>query len=106
MRDDLLMLVMECAREVAEQDAIDLPEDLSADTALFGERGIFDSLGLVSLVVALEAAIEDKYDVSVSLADQRAMSQSKSPFRSIGSLASYADNLLGDANWQPLKKAQ
>ncbi len=106
MTEELIMLIMRCAREVGEQEDVELPGDLNADTPLFGRRGVFDSLGLVSLVVAAEESIEDKYGVSISLADERAMSQSRSPFRTIGTLAEYASQLIGESNWETATKAR
>jgi D-alanine--poly(phosphoribitol) ligase subunit 2 len=69
----------------------------SPDTKLYGEGGILDSLGLVSLVVALEEKILDEVGRTITIADSRAMSQQHSPFRTIGSIANYINELLGDA---------
>ena len=96
MNEKLLPLIQKCMWEIGKEQEIELPRELSGDTALFGRDGLFDSLGLVSLVVAVEEAIEDQYGVSISLADQRAMSEKHSPFRSVGSLAEYAGRLIGE----------
>ena len=66
----------------------------STKTVLFGNNGQLDSLGLVSLLVIIEQNIEDEFDVSITIADERAMSQKHSPFRTIGTLADYIDMLL------------
>jgi acyl carrier protein len=63
---------------------------LNEGTRLFGSEGILDSMGLVSLVVAVEQAIDDEYGVAVALADEHALSQRHSPYRTIGTLADYA----------------
>lgn len=63
-------------------------------TPLMGDRTALDSLALVTFVVAVEQKIEDAFGVSVILADDRAMSQQESPFRSIGHLVQYATMLL------------
>jgi acyl carrier protein len=68
----------------------------SAGTALFGHAGALDSLGLVNLIVAVEQAVEDELGASVTLADEKAMSQSASPFRTVGTLAAYVWRQLGD----------
>jgi acyl carrier protein len=68
----------------------------SADTALFGHAGALDSLGLVNLIVAVEQAVEDELGASVTLADEKAMSQSASPFRTVGTLAEYVRRQLGE----------
>ncbi|TVP43567.1 MAG: acyl carrier protein [Gemmatimonadales bacterium] len=89
----MIGLVLRLAREVAESEQIDLPEDFDSDTRLFGDTGLLDSLGLVSLVLSVEEAIEDLTGVSVALADERAMSQTRSPFRTVRSLSEYATAL-------------
>ena len=68
----------------------------STNTVLFGENGKLDSLGLINLVVAVEQNIEDEFDVTITLADERAMSQETSPFRTVGTLTDYIEMLLGE----------
>ena len=63
-------------------------------TELFGRDGILDSMGLVNLVVALEEVIQERYGVAITLADERAMSRSKSPFQTISSLDEHIKGLL------------
>ncbi len=92
-----LTLIVDALREFVEQHDIAAPGPLDGDTRLFGREGLLDSMGLVTLVVAVEQAIEDEYGVSVSLADDRALSQRTSPFRTVGSLADYAARLLDGA---------
>ncbi len=69
----------------------------TTETKLYGEEGLLDSLRLVALIVAVEQAIEDEYGCAVTLADEKAMSLRHSPFRSIGSLADYAESLIKEA---------
>ena len=74
---------------------IDLENDeINFDTTIYGNDSRLDSLGLVNLLVTIEQNIEDEFDASLTLADERAMSQKHSPFRTIGSLADYIDMLL------------
>ena len=75
-------------------DKIKLVE--STETALFGPDSKLDSLGLINLVVAVEQNIEDEFDVTITLADERAMSQQTSPFRTVGTLTDYIEMLLGE----------
>ena len=95
MRDELIDLILETAKEIGEQESLPI-DGLSAETVLYGDGGILDSMALVSLVIAVEQAIEDKFDKSVGLADEKAMSQSKSPYRTAGALAEYAATQLDD----------
>lgn len=74
---------------VADQGA-EAPAEIGPDTRLFGRDGLLDSMALVSMVMSLEQEIADRFGVSIGLADEKALSQKHSPFRSLGSLASYA----------------
>ena len=90
MTQELVDLIVDAARELAEQEAVERDGELDADTALFGEGGLLDSMGLVSLVIAVEQAIEERYDLSIGLADEKALSQKNSPYRTVRTLADYA----------------
>jgi len=70
-----------------------LPE-LGEETRLIGQGAILDSLGLVSLIVEVEQRLSDELGIDLILADERAMSQKRSPFRSIGALADYIYDLI------------
>lgn len=89
-------IVVSCVRQIARDQTLTVPEEIDHATKLFGNGGIFDSLALVALVVLVERNIRDRFGNSVSLADDRAMSQERSPFRTVGSLSEYAESLLGD----------
>ena len=75
-------------------DLENFPKNPTADHNIYGSEGLLDSMGLVNLVVALEERIQDEYDVPITIADERAMSQNNSPFRTVGSLAEYIEDLL------------
>lgn len=72
-----------------EEDLVQAPE-----TALYGQEGPLDSLELVNLIVATEEYLDDEFDVVLTLADEKAMSQKQSPFRTVDSLADYICSLL------------
>jgi hypothetical protein len=94
---ELLALVLGLADEMAPD--LDPPVDtaVGADAALFGSGGPLSSIALVSLVAGLEQEIDDRWGVFVELADDRAVSQSRSPFRTVGALASWAASLVREA---------
>jgi acyl carrier protein len=94
--DDLIALIVGALREQGPGGP-PTPAELDRQTPLFGRQGMLDSLGLVALVVAVEQAIQDEYGVNVNLADERALSQRHSPFRTIGALADYAERLIDGA---------
>lgn len=89
MQQQLIDLIIETAKELGE-DELSLSENLTGDSRLFGKDGLLDSMGLVTLVIAVEQAIEEQLQKSVSLADEKALSQSSSPYRTVATLADYA----------------
>ncbi len=66
----------------------------SEDFVLFGQSSKLDSLGLVTFIVAIEQKFQEELGVTITLADERAMSQKRSPFATIGTLADYVFGLL------------
>ena len=87
-------LIITSVKEINEQLPQEQQLGQSTKTVLLGKDGKLDSLGLVTLLVIIEQNIEDEFDVSITIADERAMSQKRSPFRTIGTLADYIDMLL------------
>ena len=83
-------LIIESILLVKDETGLTIPPRLQADTALFGIEGFLDSMALVTLVIALEQSIAEKFGVSVTLADAHAMSQEHSPYSTIHALAEYA----------------
>ena len=69
-------------------------KDLNFETRLIGSSGIFDSMDLVSFIVELEEEIEDKLQVEIILADERAMSRTTSPFINSVTLSKYILELI------------
>lgn len=67
----------------------------SENTELIGGLSL-DSLSFVDFIVALEEKISDRYDIALTIADDRAMSEKNSPFRTIETLAAYLDKLLSE----------
>ena len=87
-------LIITAVKEINEQLPQEQQLGQSTKTVLFGKDGKLDSLGLVTLLVIIEQNIEDELDVSITIADERAMSQKRSPFRTIGTLANYIDSII------------
>ena len=71
-------------------------QHISHDDAavLFGRNGTLDSLGLVNLIVAIEQRIGDEFNTYITIADAKAMSQSRSPVSTVKSLVDYIESLL------------
>ena len=95
--DLIIANVQELLTDSDEQGHV-TPEQLNEETRLIGQQGILTSLELVTLLFNVEQTISDELDTIITLADERAMSQEKSPFRTIGSLAQYVNTLLTEAS--------
>ncbi len=66
---------------------------VSPDAVIFGPGSPLDSMGLVALLIDIEEAFQAR-GISLTLSDERAMSQSRSPFRSVPRLAAYIASVL------------
>lgn len=64
------------------------------ETHLLGGQSPLDSIGLVTLIADLEGDIQREFGKSVTLADEKAMSRTLSPFRKVGTLVDYIDEKL------------
>ena len=69
-------------------------ENITEQTRLFGGNGALDSLALVSFIADIEESVATKFGKNIVLADEKAMSQKVSPFRTVESLANYIQKLL------------
>jgi D-alanine--poly(phosphoribitol) ligase subunit 2 len=89
MRERISNIVFSVIEEFNTTYEQNIPAGLGEETPLFGKDGVIDSLGLVSLIVMIEQAIEDELGVSLILADEKAMSQKTSPFLKVSLLVDY-----------------
>lgn len=78
------------------QKTEDIDFKISSELNIFGADSLFDSLFLVKLILGVEEKILEIYGKSISLTSENAMSRSSSPFRTISSLTSYIEEVLGD----------
>jgi len=86
-----------CVHGALEEVNAGLPEDqripADPDTRLVGREASLDSMGLVQFLVSVEQRINEELDIAVAIADERSMSRSQSPFRTIATLTDYAHEL-------------
>lgn len=93
-RNEVMDLIVTTLHDLLASDPERADVPLQEETRLYGPEGLLNSLRLVSLVLDLEQEINDRNDTAITIADSRAMSQQRSPFRTIGSLADYIVSLL------------
>jgi acyl carrier protein len=66
----------------------------SIDTALFGNEGNLDSLGLVSLVTSVEQRIEEDFGKTVTILEEMETLEDENPFETIKTLTDYVASIL------------
>ncbi len=94
--------VLETVYDAVDDFNLELPAERqivkAAGSVLLGASGNLSSLDFVHFIVTAEERIEDRFGVPITLADERAMSQRSSPFRTLGTLVDYACSLLGEGH--------
>lgn len=93
-----LKMVIDAVRSQRELDGELESLGVDEDAILLGPEALVDSLGLVNVIIEVEQVLLDDHGISVIVVDERAMSLSNSPFRSVGSLASYLVELAGEVS--------
>jgi acyl carrier protein len=86
---DVSSLVYEavaCTNEVLEPE---MRIEARSGETLIGPGAKLDSLGFVSLILEIETLVEARLGVTIELLNDRALSQERSPFRTIERLIEY-----------------
>ncbi len=95
-RTELVALIVAATDDVLDTIGDEARAPLDETTRLFGEGGVLDSMGLVTLVIDVEQRLNSRYALTLRLADERAMSRRSSPFRRIDTLADYILTLISE----------
>jgi hypothetical protein len=79
------------------EEGVALPTPLPDPTELrlIGPGALLRSVALVAMLVGVEQRLQEEFGVGISLMDEHAMSQSRSPFRSVATLVEYLEGRLG-----------
>ena len=93
-RERIMQAIFGAMEDVNSQLPPEQQLEKSKDTVLFGKSGKLDSLALVTLIVAIEEKIEQELETKITLADERAVSQKRSPFKTVETLTDYIVSLL------------
>ena len=95
MNQALFEVVSARVRAALEENGVS--GSVTPDTVVYGDESSLDSTQLVSLVVDIEEALQERFGAEISLVNEHAMSQSRSPFRNVGALCQYIETLMGEA---------
>ena len=94
MNDEILRLIYAAIDDVNAQAIDGRVVEKHPETALLGGDQGIDSLTFVNLIVALEEQIQQALRKSVVLVDENSMSLQDQPFRTVGTLADYVEQVV------------
>ena len=92
MKDVILQLVYLSVDEINLE--LDSKLEKKESENIFSANSKLDSMGLVNFIMDVEERIQDHFKLELTLADDKAMSQIRSPFRTIASLVEYIEVLI------------
>ncbi len=93
-RKEIIQIIFNAIDELNQELAEEKHVLKSEDTVLFGKSSSLNSLGLVNLIMLTEELLEEEAGVSLTLGDEKAMSQKQSPFKTVSSFADHISTLL------------
>ncbi len=84
--------------EVFEDFNDELPSEnrieFTDTTPLVGAQSSLESIDLVTLLVNLETSLSESFGRPIRLTDEKAMSETRSPFKNIASLVAFATKVV------------
>lgn len=80
--------------ELNDQLEDDEKVEFSDDVRFIGSKACIDSITFVTLISIIEELIEEKYNKTIHLVNEKAFSQKRSPFYSIETMSAYIEDLL------------
>ena len=94
MKDKIENMIMESIKEIGQDTGNSSLQSPTLETKLFGQEGAMDSLTLVTLIAMIEEKISQELNEDIIIADEKAMSQSRSPFLTGQTLSDYIQTLI------------
>ena len=94
MKQKITEIIYSCLVDVNHGIGSSELEHPTPETRLYGAKSALDSIGLVTLIADVEEKIGEEFGKDIILADERAMSQTRSPFGRVGTLVDYIEELL------------
>ena len=97
-REQIVELVYRAVDEINEDLKVETRLVKKPETVLFGRTATIDSMSLVSFIVAVEQQLHDEFSLGVTLANEKAMSMERSPFRTLESMIDYVCEVVAEAD--------
>lgn len=92
--NDILAVIYQAMAEVNLQLSTGQRLWPSLDTALFGDEGTLDSMGLGNFIVITEQMLEERFGSRIDLTQDDPFSPTNGHFKTVGSLVSYVTDQL------------
>jgi D-alanine--poly(phosphoribitol) ligase subunit 2 len=87
-----LELIFAAISEVNIQQPPEYQLKLNKDEFLISDKSCIDSLGLITLLINIEEKVSNKFKKNLNLLDEKFISEENTPFKTLGSLASWLNN--------------
>lgn len=94
MKDKIRQVIIQSVIELNATLTEPLPVEKGDECFIYRSDSHLDSISLVMLIADLESKLEDDFDISLTLANEKSMSAKNSPFSSIGRLTDYITGLI------------
>jgi acyl carrier protein len=94
-RNEIFKVIRDSLKETAEVNDIPIEGEISEKTPFYGQKGLLDSIALVSLIVSVEERLSEM-GYNVTIASEKAFSRKISPFLNIRTLVNFIEELLDE----------
>jgi acyl carrier protein len=91
MQDQVFALITGVVEELNERRSEKIPTENLLGVVLYGDDGVFDSMHLVNFLALVEEALEDEFEVTITLTSEKAVSRRVSPFSSVRRLIEFIE---------------
>jgi acyl carrier protein len=90
--EPIYSIISDCLTRIKNEN--NLSFTISPSLELIGKNSELDSMSLVTLILDIEEKINAKYNILITLANEKAMSSNNSPFKTVDTLTNYIKTLL------------
>jgi acyl carrier protein len=95
-KEQLMRLLFETIDELNEQLPPKKRLEKSTETVLFGDSSKLESLGLINLIVITERKVTEEFGMTITLADEKTLSQIQTIFKTPETLVNHIFLLLNE----------
>jgi acyl carrier protein len=96
MKENIVKIILDSIEIINSNLEKKLPVDLREKCPIYGITDGVDSISLVSLISIVEDFLENELNISLIIANEKAMSRKNSPFLNVGTLAEFVCDLINN----------